>query len=479
MKTYKRIVTALLALAMMLSFSGCLAPKDNEADDAAPGSATAAPADASDFNPEAVAIELGDIKITAGEINESYNYYMSMLENYYGSVPTDDASIKEYRDMAISELIGYHVAEWKAKSLGVSLDADREAAIEAEADEEIESMRNSFIVDYAVYYAGASEDVEDVSELTQEQIDAALQQIADEITQYLGADYTFDRYLAEQHSTLVNDRRVQALTDALKQSQFADFTLTDAQTDAWYEETLKKQQEAFDADPLSYRTQLSDYLSGTNDEPVLYLPEGFVKVRLISIAPESERDLKADENRAKMAELEQEYGALALNESDSPRQEMIRMEYAALKAENERLEEAYLGTARDLINEAYEALEEEMSFEDVMKIYNANGPEEAMLYVADADTAYGELCDYAKDLPVGTYSEPLLIDDVYYIIMRVETPKAGAVDRAEIEEEIRTAATAATLETEWSALYGEWEKEAEQTAVRHEETYAAVGYMDR
>lgn len=479
MKTYKRFIIVLLALAMALSFSGCLKPKENETTDAPSDGATAAPVAANDFNPEAVAIELGDIKITAGEINESFNYYMGMLESYYGSVPTDDASIKEYRDMAISELIRYHVAEWKAKSLGVSLDEAQEAAIEAEADEEIESMRNSFIVDYAVYYAGASEDVENVSELTQEQIDAALQQIADEIKQYLGEDYTFDRYLAEQHSTLVNDRRVDALIDALKQSQFGDFTLTDAQTNAWYEETLQKQRETFDMNPLSYRTQLSDYRIGATDEPVLYLPEGFVKVQMISIAPESERDLKTEENRAKMAELEQEYGALALNESDGPRQEQIRLQYAALKEENERLEDAYLGAARDLINEAYEALEEEMPFEDAMKIYNANGPEEVMLYVADEDAAYGELCDFAKELPVGTYSEPLLIDDVYYIIMRVEDPTAGVIDRTEIEEEIRTAAKAETLESEWDTLYSEWQTEAEQTAVRHEETYAAIGYMDR
>ena len=141
------------------------------------------------------------------------------------------------------------------------------------------------------------------------------------------------------------------------------------------------------------------------------------------------------------------------------------------------MEEAFLGAARTQINEAYTALEEETPFEDVMKTYNENGPEEVMLYVAGEDTAYGELCGVAKELLAGTYSEPVLIDDVYYIVKRVETPKAGAVDRAEIEEEIVAAVTEETYETAWDTLYSEWETEAEQTAVRHEETYAAVGYL--
>lgn len=483
MRSYQRILTLLLALCLTLSFAGCLVPKENEPADAtgAPATDAAEPTaavDTSTFDPEAIAVELGDIRITAGEISESYNYYMSMLESYYGSAPTDDASIKEYRDMAVEDLIHYRVPEWKAAQLGVTLDAQEEAKLEESVAAEIEEMRSSLICQYAYYYAGADEGIEDVSALTEEQIDVAMTQMQTELEEYFGEGYTLDKYLAEQHDSMVKDARGEALKEALRKVGVDDSALTDEQIDAWYETTLEKQKADFDETPLNFRAQRTDFLAGETNEPALYLPEGFVKVQLIEIAPEAERDLKIDENGAKMAELEKEYGKLALNGEDEARQAEILAEYAALKAENETLEEAFMGEARKKINQAYEALEEETPFEDVMKTFNENGPVEEYLYVAGDDAAYGTLCKIAAELLVGTYSEPVVFNNTQYIVKRVETPEAGALDRAAMAEEIRAAATESEKEAAWEALYEEWENEADQAAVRHEETYAAVGYMN-
>ena len=218
--------------------------------------------------------------------------------------------------------------------------------------------------------------------------------------------------------------------------------------------------------------------AGSAIELVLYVPEGVLRVQLIAIAPDAERDLKIETNRAEMAQLEAEYGKLALNCENAARQVEILARYAALKAESDELEEAFIGDARTKINRAYEALEEETPFEDVMKQYNVDGFTGETLLYTEGDERYGELCDYAAELLVGTYSEPILIDDVYYIVMLIEKPQAGVVDRATIADAIRAAAAANAQDEAWTALYAEWEKEAATAAIRHEDAYATIGYLN-
>lgn len=481
MKHSKPILTVLLAVLLTLGAFGCAKTDEAEAN------ATAAPNGSTDpnlsetvagFDRDAIAVELGSVKITAGDIADSYSYYMNMLETYYGTTPTDDASIKEYRDLAVDDLISYHVPEWKAAEYGITLTAEDEARIAEDAAQQIEDLRDELICEYAYYYAGADE-VNSSDELTEEERDIALNQIASELAMYFYDGYTLDQYSADQYEVLLKDLRVEAYRDALK-AYTANADISDEEIESWYAAELENQQAAYDEDPFDYREHVEDLENGYTSVPVLYVPEGFMKVQVIRIAPKAERDLLIDTNRAEMADLEAEYGALVLNNEDAARQAEIVTRYAELKAENDALEEAFLGETRDAINKAYEALEEETLFEDVMAAYNEDGKTiELLLYLDDEDADDPELAMAAKGILLNTYSEPLLIGDVYYILKRVEAPKAGTVDRAAIAEEIRAAATAERNNTAWDALYAEWETEAETAAVRHEETYAAVGYLNQ
>ena len=475
MKLYQRAFALFLVLLLAAGVVACKKSGEDQPDATAAPDPTAA-VDTGSFDRDAIAVELGSVQITAGEIADSYSYYMSMLESYYGSTPTDDASIREYRSMAIDDLIRYYVPQWKAGELGISLTAEQEASITAITGQEIEELRNELICDYAYYYADA--DVDDISELTEEQKDIALQQIASELATYFYEGYTLDMYLAEQYDSMLADKRIELLKDELQRSSIGATEVTDEQVDDWYQAELAKQIADFDADPFAFRDHLEAYNSGETGVPALYIPEGFIKVQVIKVFPEAERDLTIDTNRAEMAALEAEYGELALNDMDVERQEEIRARYAELKAQNEELEELYLGEARGMINAAYEALEEGDSFEDQMQKCNVNGAIELYLYADGDDPTYAELAQAAKSILVDTYSEPLLIDDAYYIVKRLEDPKQGMTDRAAVEDDIRTAATAELIDSAWEALYAEWETEAATAAVRHEETYAAVGYLD-
>ncbi len=477
----KRILALLLACCMTLSFAGCLVP-ENKTPDASDApeetAASAAPVDTSNYDPAAAAVELGSIVITAGEIEDSFSYYKSMLESYYGVSLSDEQSIQEYRDMAINDLIHYYMPQWKAEQMGISLTDEEEADIEKNVGEEVDEMRTGLICEYAYYYGGAAEIYDDVAKLTGDELTAAMAQIDSELTEYYYAGYTLEQYLEEQYKNRIVDGRINALVEKLRDATQEDFTVTDGQADEWYETTLADQQESFTQDPENYREAEELYRAGSASEPVLYVPEGVLRVQLIAIAPDAERDLKIETNRAEMAQLEAEYGKLALNGENAARQEEILARYAALKAESDELEEAFIGDARTKINRAYEALEEETPFEDVMKQYNREGDTSETLLFADGDARYGELSDYAGELLIGTYSEPILIDDVYYIVKLLEKPAAGAIDRASIEEAIRAAAVEAAKDAAWDQLYAEWQTEAETAAVRHEDAYAAIGWLN-
>ena len=168
-----------------------------------------------------------------------------------------------------------------------------------------------------------------------------------------------------------------------------------------------------------------------------------------------------------------------LNGGDAERQTEIEEKYAALKAENDALEEAYYGEVRQTIEAAYTALQEGMSFEDAMQTYNANaaeyGPDERLVYVAGVDTHNGEIADLAKKLEPGTYSKPTLIDGAYVIVKLVEVLREGPVDRAALGDEILAAAKAALAEDAWEDQFDAWLTEAREIVVYHRETYDMLG----
>ena len=112
-----------------------------------------------------------------------------------------------------------------------------------------------------------------------------------------------------------------------------------------------------------------------------------------------------------------------------------------------------------------------------MKQYNDEGELIETVLCPD-DEVYGELYDYAAELLIGTYSEPILIDGTYYIVKSIEKPAAGVVDRALIEDALRVAAIDDLTDAQWEDLYQEWQIEAETAAIRHEELYAAIGYLN-
>ncbi|MBR0508168.1 MAG: peptidyl-prolyl cis-trans isomerase [Clostridia bacterium] len=487
MNAYKRILALIAAFLLALSLTGCLTPKDESKETPAPDAPTAAPDAPTDapsgnsidanIDRDAVAIELGDVIITAGEISDVFDQYIGLF-SYSGSV--DQETVAQCLDMSVEYVLQYYVPVWKAKELGITLTEEEEAEIETIAAAEVAEEREGLICQFAYYYGITDDFPESEAALTEEELSAVMDAISAELAEVFYPGYTFEEYLDSQYESYRNGARVDLLTERVKQQAEQNLTLDDETVDAWYAKTLETQQALFDATPSEYRYAVDAFDSGESLTPLLYTPAGFARIQVLEFIPDSDPDVQIDLNKAEMERLEAEYGALAMKGEDEARQAEIKAEYDALLEENRKLEEAYYASIISDVEAANAALKGGMSFEDAMDTYNRHeegesGLDERLIYVGGADARYGDLAAEAAKLNAGEVSEPVSIDGAYYIIRMIGTLPAGVTDRASIETDIRAAADAASREDAWDALFDSWLAEAKDVAVFHPETYEHAG----
>ncbi len=482
MKLIKRFFALLTALLLTLSLVGCLVPKEEDKPDASTSSGTEGTASSETADPslpafdtEATAIELGSIKIKANDVANLFDSYMSMF-SYSGSI--NEEVVNQCLSMTEDEILRNYVPLWKAEELGVKLSDEEELELSASAHAEVEEERDALLCQFAYYY-GATEDVAaSASELTQEQLDVALNAINEQLAQMFHEGFAFEDYLQMEHDSILEGLRIDKLSETMKAN--LDTEALDAEAvNAWYEKTLEAQKTKYDATPLDYYYDAQGLDLESDATPILYVPDGYIRVQVIELAPDGDPDEKIEANETQMRDLEAEYGALLLNNEDPERQKEIAEQYAALKEETESLENNYYNDVLAKIDEAYAALEGGASFEDVMKTYNGtpeneSGLDERLIYIKDEDPRNGVLGDYAKELAPGEYSKPILIDGAYVIVKLVEVVNGGVVDRASIEETVRIAAKAELTEEAWEAQFDEWFTEAKEKAVFHRETYEMI-----
>ena len=487
MKQTKRIIACFAAVLLLLPLAGCLVPKNGDtAPDTtqAPGPVAVATATnqtgnagTEAFDPEAIAIELGSIKITAEEMQTLFDQYVSMFSSYGSSM--DQESIDGIFRMSEEWLIEYYLPLWKAEQLGIALPAEEETEILAEAERSVDEERNELLCMFAAE-AGVSEDpIEDASVLNDEQLSEVIDAINDELHEIYGEGYSFDDYLAARSKDYVTSIRIERITKLLKEQVPADQPMDSETLDLWYNDKLEEQKAKYTSSPEEFYYDASD---STGETLILYHPAGYARVQVIEFLPNGEPDDKIESNTVTMQELEAEYGTLALNGGSAKRIEEIETEYAALKAEKEALEKAFYGEILEKSAAAYEALNSGLSFEDAMETYNVANPngskkDERLVYLDGVDTHNAELANIAKTLMPGTYSKPILIDGAYVIIKLVERIPEGAVDRASIEDAIRTAAEAERTSSAWEEQLDAWLEEATKAAVYHRETYSMLGNL--
>ncbi len=481
---WKHALAVLLAAVLMLSVMGC-SLKDDESATATSSDASAA-ADTDDDRDQ-IAVKVGDdYTITKGEIADQYDYMVQMYSYYGMGTPTDDADIESLQDSIIASLVSDKIQLYEANLLGIVLTDDELAAAEALAEEEMQYYMDSF---QAEAEDEGADDVESRTlEIFQEQLDAAEMDMDVE---------GFRAYLLEEYTN-------EALKAALEEYVTKDITATDDEIQDYYAENLASQEEDYTATPANYLTDAEAYqMDGSS--PVLYAPEGYVRVRSISISPADEisddyttlqsdlETLAAEYGEAALEALAEKYteaGAdpastqldIAISEIDGG--EALASEYVQKKAEADALYEEYIKDARAKAEEAYAALESGTAFTDVLTQYGEDDMyisypsfvETGLLMLADGDdgTWDSQLVAAVGLLKDGQYSGIIQIDDVFYILQLVGDEPSGATALSDVYDAIQAVVTEDNADDYWSEMLESWENDTSITTY-YEDVYRDIG----
>ena len=165
---WKQALSALLAIALMLSFAGCAKGASNTASSS---NATSSDAAYTDEELAQVAVKVGDeYTITKGDILDEYDYMVQMYSYYGMSAPSTDEEIEAMQDSVIATLVSDKVQLYQAKLMGITLTDEEQADAEAQTEEQIQYYLDSFR-DQATS-EGATDVEARALEIFQEQLDA-------------------------------------------------------------------------------------------------------------------------------------------------------------------------------------------------------------------------------------------------------------------------------------------------------------------
>lgn len=460
----KRRITRMLAVALCVALAlGAAACGEQQAQDGA----TPAPGQAADR--DAVAVQIGeDFTVTYGEVADYYDYIVSMMSYYGVSAPTADADIESYQDEAVDGLVAQKKQLYFAKQLGLDeLTADEEAEVQAAVDEEMEYYFDMFRSD------AEAEGAEDIEARAQELFNEELTASGMEM------DYVeFEEYIFEQ---VAQQKTLEKLQEHVRSAA----TVDDDDVQAYYDQLLESQTTAYGEDASQYLTDQENFEMNGGD-PAVVVPEGFLRVKVVTVAPQEAIDDTYEEKVAQMSEYEAEYGKLMLEDekANAARLKEIKTLYDALRVETDQMYEAYMADAKAKIEEAKAKLDGGESIDAVLESYGEDAAYTEYALIAEhgrlmaqqsgADDFDDTLRNAALALADGTYSDVLQADDTYYIVYRVGTETAGTRTLDEVREAVEAAALTAEADAVWAEQEAEWDED-DSMVTYHEEVYRSIG----
>lgn len=460
----KRRITRMLAVALCVVLAlGAAACGEQQAQDGA----TPAPGQAADR--DAVAVQIGeDFTVTYGEVADYYDYIVSMMSYYGVSAPTADADIESYQDEAVDGLVAQKKQLYFAKQLGLDeLTADEEAEVQAAVDEEMEYYFDMFRSD------AEAEGAEDIEARAQELFNEELTASGMEM------DYVeFEEYIFEQ---VAQQKTLEKLQEHVRSAAAVD----DDDVQAYYDQLLESQTTAYGEDASQYLTDQENFEMNGGD-PAVVVPEGFLRVKVVTVAPQEAIDDTYEEKVAQMSEYEAEYGKLMLEDekANAARLKEIKTLYDALRVETDQMYEAYMADAKAKIEEAKAKLDGGESIDAVLESYGEDAAYTEYALIAEhgrlmaqqsgADDFDDTLRNAALALADGTYSDVLQADDTYYIVYRVGTETAGTRTLDEVREAVEAAALTAEADAVWAEQEAEWDED-DSMVTYHEEVYRSIG----
>lgn len=393
----KRILSALLAAALVLSLAGC---KDNgttestttttaSTDAAAPGLVNGnsyATWKDIDRNKVIAYVEGADSEkfdVTFGEFYSEYLYYLIS----YNINDDMSAKFKEpcetYREEIITYITFEHIFFEVAEEMGCGLSSLTEED-KATIQENVNTTIDNFLANYregAAIELGEDATSEEVENHAKELLAADLAR----------AELTMDIFEKWETSSHIQEKLAGVLTK--------DVTVSDEEIDAMFEEYVAMAKEAYETDKTSYET---------NDTFTwIYKPEGTRLADQILIAFD-------DETRTAINEARQ---AGKADEADRIRNE------------------AYNDEMKEKINDIIALIEGGSDFDALQETYNDDGANDAYAVIKDSELYVPEFTNAVFSIEeVGGIAEPAISDYGVHIIMYA----GDAVVTDEDLQEIRT-----------------------------------------
>jgi parvulin-like peptidyl-prolyl isomerase len=480
--TWKKALSALIAVALTLSFAAC----GKGANNASPSNATSSDA-AADPDRDAIAVQVGEkYTITKGEIADQYDYMVSMYSAYGMSAPSTDEDIAAMQDNVISSLVTEKIKLYEADQLGITLTDEQKAEVEKQVEEQMTSYTDSFRAQ--AESEGAADVEARTQEIFQEQIDAAGME--------LDVD-GFRNFMVERYTE-------EAIKEALKAEVTKGVTATDEEIQTYFDDLLKSQKETYTTTPADFGYAAEDFQMNGGD-PMLYTPEGYVRVRSISISPAGEVSADYTAIKDELTAIETKYGTAALSAladkyaaknaaaTDTSINittgeieggaEMVS-DYITKKAAADALYEDFIKDARDKANEALASLEAGTSFEDVLKKYGEDTmytqyptfvDTGLLMYVGGTDATWNEeLVKAVGLLKNGEHTGVILVDDVFYILQLVGSEPAGEKTLTDAHDDIKAAVITKNSDTLWGTQLETWQNDT-KIVKYFEDVYRSIG----
>jgi len=459
-KQIRLLILAVLALALCFGLTAC---GEKSAADRLPEVAPDAQGEAALYDDDTVVATVGDYNITLEEYKEEYAYfsayYDQMYQAYYGMGIGDmgEEALLQLQDDVLENLIFMYTLDHKAKEQGLdTLTAEEEQAAEAEVAASMQSLEEE--VEAALQEELSLDPTLDAETLRKELL-------SEIIYSYVGYDMT----LEELEAYWSDMARKDAIRMKVQDAFYAEVTLSEEELNEYYQQNLAADEEEFGASPDLYGSAEESY-EIFGGAPILYAPEGYIRVKHILIAPEEELDTAYADLNLEMEELQLEAGTLLLEDeqANAAKLAQLKQSYAEKKARQQNILDTHFAPSKAKAEEAYNKLQAGTSFDEVLKAYtSAYGYSESEVIAEkgqlfykpqqEADVWTEEIRKAVLALSdIGAYTGIVRDVDGYHILQYVGEEPAGPKALDAVRTELYEAALSAKQAEEWDAVTLEW-----------------------
>lgn len=438
-----RTIAVALAFVLVLALaSGCSLVSVNEDADLA----------------QVVAV-VGGEEILKGEFVELFESTSAMYTSWGITVGDLNKENREtLQDMTLDSLLRTKVADYMCEQEGINeLTEEDKANIAAELEYSKANLM-AYYIEYAKQAAWEDPSI-DVQAYAEQMLLSAAQSAG-------AASLTLEMYWMQLEDEITADY----LYDKAMYHFCGDTTVEEAEIQAWYDEHLATDKQTYTDSPEDYRTnqELTERYEG--QDPVLYVPEGYIRVKVICIEPETSIDPSYYEMVEEMATLQGEIGVLTLDDEagNADRIAEIRARYNELKEESEAMYEAHTNASKQEATAIWRELNAGADFDAVMQektedAYFLTYPifmEKGRL-MTELDCGVTDWDQTIKDAvyklnKIGDYTNVIVTDTGSYIFQYAGDEKPGVRSLEECRAEIEAIVLEDKIGAAWEAKLGEW-----------------------